>query len=261
MAADPRALLRAAAASDAARTTHPAAAYAADGALLCKVCSARVKGAFAAHLSSREHKQQLQQLRERAAAAEASEPSAAAAGGAQAASSAPAAAPAASAPSASALPEGFFDDARADARARGVDWRAAERARKEQELSEFLGWASEVTREGEAEAAAEEERYEERAEAAEAEAALGRARVAVLKDLVHEGRAVGAEREGEAEGGGAGAAGAAPAAEGGVTVHELTALLAAAKRPLAAQEGGAGVEEEEEEEGDLLDWRRKRARR
>ncbi len=144
-------------------------------------------------------------------------------------------------------------------------------------MEAFLGWASSVAREGEAEEAREEARYEERAEDAAAEAALGRARVAVLKDLVSEGRAVGAEvaggegGSGEGSGGGGGAAGAgapladadalplaAPVTEGGVTVQELAALLAAArKRPQAEGEG----EGEGEGDEDLLDWRGGKKRR
>jgi hypothetical protein len=278
MSTDARTLLRAAAAASQARVEHPAAAYAADGALSCRVCQCRLPGgaaAWPAHTASRAHAQQLQQLRERAAAAAAApppqpqqqqqqQPAVAAAAAAAAAPSAPAA-----------LPAGFYDDAQQDAAARGIDLRAVERAAQESEVEAFLGWASSVAREGEADEAREEARYEERAEDAAAEAALGRARVAVLKDLVSEGRAVGAEvaggEGGDEGGGGGGAAGAgapladadalplaAPATEGGVTVQELAALLAAArKRPLAGQAEGGGEGEEE----DLLDWRGGKRRR
>ncbi len=272
MAADARALLRAAAAAS-QRVDHPAAAYSADGALSCRVCQCRVPSAaqWPPHLASQAHAQHLRQLRESASAT-------AAATAAAPPPPPPPPAPAAAAGAPAALPAGFYDDARRDEEARGIDWRAAEKAAQEGEVAAFLGWASDVAREGEAQEAREEERYVERGEDAAAEAALGRARVAVLKDLVSEGRAVGAELAGGGEGGsgsgsGSGSSGggggaalladaealplAAPPAEGGVTVQELAALLAAArKRPRAAAEGeGKGAAEEEEEEEDLLDWR------
>ena len=61
MSTDARALLRAAAAASQARVEHPAAAYAADGALSCRVCQCRLPGgaaAWPAHTASRAHAQQ-----------------------------------------------------------------------------------------------------------------------------------------------------------------------------------------------------------
>ena len=280
-----RALLRAAAQQ--ARITHPAASYSSDGALSCRVCRVAISsaGLFDPHLQTGLHKQKLAELKELSG-----KPSAAASlggassGGASSGFSSGAqgggggggkgggggGGAGAGAP---ALPLGFFSDPRKDAEARGEDWRAKEKAAKEKELSAFLGWASEVAKEGEAEEAAEVERYAARSELAEAEATLGKVRVALLRDLVAEGRMVAgakrqrpgegeqedAEEEEEEEGAGAVVEEmlgtsllAVPnsAAAAGVSSAELSSILAA-KRAAQARE----VVEDDEE--DLLDWRKK----
>jgi hypothetical protein len=243
-----------------------------------------VTASWDAHLASASHKSAVAALR--AAAAPASS------------ASAPALAPAASrppppaavtAPAPAALPLGFFDDPEADARARGLDYRAAQAAAQAAELDDFMGWAASVAKEGEAEAEAELARYEARSAAGAEEAALYKARVAVLRELVEGGRLVGSGGGGEGEGaapaaeaellGGASllAGGDAGGGEGGaapaVTAAELSGLLAerlARKRPRGGAAaaggsdgggGGGGSDSSGGEVEDLLDWRRKGAKR
>jgi len=276
-----RTLLRAASTAS-SRITHPAARYSAGGALSCALCKAPVAASWDAHLASAAHKASVAALRASASSAPAPPPAPSPLPPPPAPAQLAAAAAAAASP---ALPAGFFSDPEADARARGVDFRAAQAAAQAAEVEEFMKWTAEVAAEGEVEAAAEAARYEARSEAGAEEAALYRARAAVLRELVEGGRLVGGgggsggggevtaeESEllgaasllaggaagGEGEGGGGGASGGAPA----VTAAELSGLLAerlARKRPWPAPPAaGEGAGRSGSSEGeDLLDWRRK----
>ena len=191
------------------------------------------------------------------------------------------------------LPAGFFDDARTDAAAQGVDFAAAARATKDAEVSAFLSWAKTVEDDEAGRLLADEAAAEDKAAAASAENGLYRARVAVLRDLV-EGRVGGGGAAGGSGGGGPGGGGAAVTAaaavgEGVLVINEdellslgvaapnsgavglLTGEVAATltervRRATAVAAAGskrgraAGGEREDTDEAgeDLLDWRRKR---
>ena len=240
---------------------------------MCRVAISSA-GLFDPHLQTGQHKQKLAELKELSGKPSAAASSGGASsglssgaqGGGGGGSGGGSGGAGAGAP---ALPLGFFSDPRKDAEARGEDWRAKEKAAKEKELSAFLGWASEVAKEGDAEEAAEVERYAARSELAEAEATLGKVRVALLRDLVAEGRMVaGAKRqrpgEGEQED--------AEEEEEGAVVEEMlgTSLLAVPNSAaaagvssaelssiLAAKRAAQAREEVEDDEEDLLDWRKK----
>lgn len=86
-----------------------------------------------------------------------------------------------SATSSTALPAGFFDDTDRDAKARGLDPAAVERAAGDAAFSDFMRWAKGVeAAEGDRQAD-EQERYEDRQVLGRAEDALYRARLDIVK--------------------------------------------------------------------------------
>jgi hypothetical protein len=279
---------------ESARVVHPLALYGSGGSLTCRACARGVSEAlWLAHLASGAHKEAVAALRGAAAVPSAAPAPRAPAPVAASAPVAPLGAPSPGHPPAS-LPVGFFDDAREDALAHGVDPDAVVQAALSDFLSEVQD-GSAAAAAAAAEEAEEQREAENRAEGALEGHALYRARLALLREGVDLRVAV--EAQGEA---GAGAAGSEAARDSllieehhrgssypmiqllieerdSLLVEELLVMApgmgvdgaapgrgadavrnALAKRRRLLVGGGADAEGDEEEEvADFCDWRRK----
>lgn len=243
---------------------HPLAKVEASGQIRCKVCDHCVGSAAAwtAHLLSSAHKACVANLRQQAVVAATPAQSAEPTVDAPRAASLPAALPRAntSTPAVPApLPVGFFDDAAADARAHGQDLATLQRASESAALSAFLGDLSESGQGGKAAQAAWEEEQaaaEARADTAQSEHALYKARLSLWKEGIDP--RISSEQE----------------AEAGALLDELTGMgsgkeaqdmvtQAIGKRKALLLGAGAGDASDAEGEGeeDVMDWRRKRGKR
>lgn len=262
---------------------HPLAARDATGHLRCKACDKHVgmPALWTTHLLSAAHKSTIESLRQQAASTAASSQTASASSATQPDSSlrrsAGTVVPKNATPDAtpSQLPLGFFDDAALDARAHGQDLATLQRASESAALHAFLGDLSESGQGGKAAQAAwleETAAAEARADAAQSEHALYKARLSLWKDGIDPRMTK--EDEGEEVGAGAlidelAPTGSGMEAQAMVTqaIGKRQALLLGGRRDKVEGETSlrdrarAQEQEEEEDEEDVMDWRRKRVKR